>query len=282
MKRLHPLLVTTGLIGGLFLSSSAVAEDKLQEILTDREMTVGYIPYDVLTYRDGETNKITGFFPRLLERIAGEMDIPPDSIEYVATSWSDFATGLQTDRYDFTIAGLFSTIPRATSASFSDPLFYLGSSAMINADDDRFDDVDDVMDLDKGEYTIAVVSGEQSHEYVKKNFDNAEIEVIDSSDLTAAMLQVSTGRADVAMSDHFVVQKFVNNHEGMEDLFADNPYNMKPITWAVSHEDQQLLTFLNNALNYLGSTGELQELMRDSEYDIVPFIRGRREFRKVN
>ena len=129
---------------------------------------------------------------------------------------------------------------------------------------------------------IAVVSGEQSHEYVQKHFDNADIEVIDSSDLTAAMLQVSTGRADVAMSDHFVVQKFVNNHEGMEDLFADNPYNMKPITWAVSHEDQQLLTFLNNALNYLGSTGELQELMRDSEYDIVPFIRARREFHKVN
>lgn len=282
MTKLHPLVVTTGLIGGLFLSSSALAEDKLQEILNEREMTVGYIPYDVLTYRDEETNEITGFFPRLLERIAAEMNIPPDNIEYVATSWSDFATGLQTDKYDFTIAGLFSTIPRATSASFTDPLFYLGSSAMVNADDERFDDVDDVMDLDKEEYTIAVVSGEQSHEYVQQHFDNADIEVIDSSDLTAAMLQVSTGRADVAMSDHFVVQKFVNNHEGMEDLFADNPYNMKPITWAVSHEDQQLLTFLNNALNYLGSTGELQELMRDSEYDIVPFIRARREFHKVN
>lgn len=277
---LRSLAVTAGVLAATF--SATANADTLEQILEEREITVGYIPYDVLTYRDSDTGQIEGFFPDLLEKIAGQMNIPAENIEYVATSWSDFATGLQTKKYDFTIAGLFSTIPRATTASFTDPIFYLGNSAMVMEDDDRFDDVDSVMDLDKSEFTIAVVSGEQSHEFVQQNFENAQIEVVDASDLTAAMLQVTSGRADVGMSDHFVVQKFVSKQDGTEDLFANNPYNMKPITWAVRHEDQQLLTFLNNAIEYMASTGQLQEMMRDPQYEVVPFIRAKRELYKVN
>jgi len=272
------------LCAGLVLGCATVAQaddSTLDTILKERELTVGYISYDVLTYRNDDGD-ITGFFPRLLEKIAGQMNIPPENINYVATSWSDFATGLNTGKYDFTIAGLFSTIPRATSAAFTDPIFYLGNSAMAKTGDERFQDIDNVMELDKEEYKIAVVSGEQSHEFVKQHFENAQIEVVDSSDLTAALLQVTSGRADVAMSDHFVVQKFVAKQGGVVDLFADSPYNMKPITWAVRHQDQALLTFLNNAIEYMASTGELQELMRDSEYDVVPFIRQKRELHKVN
>ena len=210
------------------------------------------------------------------------MGIDSDDIEYVATDWSDFATGLQTGRYDFAIAGLFSTIPRATSAAFTDPIFYLGNSAMVLDGDDRFDDIETVMDLDQEDITIAVVSGEQSHDFVRNNFENAEIEVVRSSDLTAAMLQVMSRRADVAMSDHFVVRKFVAQQDGTRDLFPDNPWNIQPITWAVRHEDQQLLTFLNNAIEYMVSTGQLQEMMRDPRYEDVPFIRPVRELEPVN
>lgn len=265
----------------IFLAGTAQA-DRLQDILSDRELTVGYITYDELTYRDSDTNEIKGFFPELLELIAEEMGIDSGDIEYVATDWSDFATGLQTGRYDFAIAGLFSTIPRATSAAFTDPIFYLGNSAMVLDGDDRFDDIENVMDLDQEDLTIAVVSGEQSHDFVRNNFENAEIEVVRSSDLTSAMLQVMSRRADVAMSDHFVVRKFVAQQDGTRDLFPDNPWNIQPITWAVRHEDQQLLTFLNNAIEYMVSTGQLQELMRDPRYEDVPFIRPVRELEPIN
>lgn len=268
---------------GIALSlAGTVQADRLQDILSDRELTVGYITYDELTYRDSDTDEIKGFFPELLELIAEEMGIDSDDIEYVATDWSDFATGLQTGRYDFAIAGLFSTIPRATSAAFTDPIFYLGNSAMVLDGDDRFDDIETVMDLDQEDITIAVVSGEQSHDFVRNNFENAEIEVVRSSDLTAAMLQVMSRRADVAMSDHFVVRKFVAQQDGTRDLFPDNPWNIQPITWAVRHEDQQLLTFLNNAIEYMVSTGQLQEMMRDPRYEDVPFIRPVRELEPVN
>ena len=268
---------------GIALSlAGTVQADRLQDILSDRGLTVGYITYDELTYRDSDTDEIKGFFPELLELIAEEMGIDSDDIEYVATDWSDFATGLQTGRYDFAIAGLFSTIPRATSAAFTDPIFYLGNSAMVLDGDDRFDDIETVMDLDQEDITIAVVSGEQSHDFVRNNFENAEIEVVRSSDLTAAMLQVMSRRADVAMSDHFVVRKFVAQQDGTRDLFPDNPWNIQPITWAVRHEDQQLLTFLNNAIEYMVSTGQLQEMMRDPRYEDVPFIRPVRELEPVN
>lgn len=256
--------------------------DTLADIKGKGEISVGYIPYDELTYRDTDTGDIVGFFPSVLEKIVGEMGISPDKITYVATDWSNFTTGLQTGRYDLSIAGTFSTIPRASNAAFTDPLFYLGNSAMALEGDERFDNIEDVMDLDREEFTIAVVSGEQSHEFVKKAFKNAKIEVVRSADLTSALLQVMSRRADVALSDHFVVRKFVAAQEGAKDLFAGRPWNMQPISWAVRHEDQALLTFLNTALEYLASTGQLQEMMRDPAYKDVPFSRQSSELVQVN
>lgn len=256
--------------------------DTLAYIKEKGEISVGYIPYDELTYRDTDTGDIVGFFPSVLEKIVGEMGISPDKITYVATDWSNFTTGLQTGRYDVSIAGTFSTIPRASNAAFTDPLFYLGNSAMALEGDERFDNIEDVMDLDREEFTIAVVSGEQSHEFVKKAFKNAKIEVVRSADLTSALLQVMSRRADVALSDHFVVRKFVAAQEGARDLFAGRPWNMQPISWAVRHEDQALLTFLNTALGYLASTGQLQEMMRDPAYKDVPFSRQSSELMQVN
>lgn len=256
--------------------------DTLADIKEKGEISVGYIPYDELTYRDTDTGDIVGFFPSLLEKIVGEMGISPDKITYVATDWSNFTTGLQTGRYDVSIAGTFSTIPRASNAAFTDPIFYLGNSAMVLEGDKRFDNIEDVMDLDREEFTVAVVSGEQSHEFVKKAFKNAKIEVVRSSDLTSALLQVMSRRADVALSDHFVVRKFVAAQEGAKDLFAGRPWNMQPISWAVRHEDQALLTFLNTALGYLASTGQLQEMMRDPAYKDVPFSRQSSELVQVD
>lgn len=260
------------LLAWLGLSPVAYSGDTLSSILSEKKITVGYIPYDELTHRDLATGKIEGFFPEILEAIVTEAGIKPENITYVATDWANFAVGLQAKKYDLSIAGTFKTIPRATAAAFTRPIFYLGNSAVIRKGDTRFKGIKDVMQLDRPDLTIAVVSGEQSHGFVKSFFRKAKIKVIKSADLTTALLEVASKRADVALSDHYVVKSYVSKHPEMADLFAKNPWNIQPIAWAVRSDDQELLNFLNSAIDYLESTGKLKEIMAKQQYATVPFL----------
>lgn len=251
---------------------SAHAGDTLTRILSEKKLTVGYIPYDDLTRRDLSTNKIVGFFPDLIEAIAAQVGIKPENITYVATDWANFAVGLQAKKYDISIAGTFKTIPRASAAAFTRPIFYLGNSAVVRTGDGRFAKVTDVMQLDKPGMTISVVSGEQSHEFAKTAFHKAKLTVIKSADLATGLMEVTAKRADVALSDHYVVKSFVAKNPGTTDLFAHKPWNVQPIAWAVRSDDQDLLNFLNASLDYLDSTGKLSQIMRKPEYANVPFM----------
>lgn len=265
-------LALAGLMTVLGVNGAAHAEDTLTRMLSEKKVKVGYIPYDDLTHRDLSSGEITGFFPELLETMLAEVGIKPENIEYVATDWANFAVGLQAEKYDISIGGTFSTIPRASAASFTRPIFYLGNSAVTLKGDDRFSDVDDVMDLDRSDITIAVVSGEQSYHFVKNNFSNAQVKVVKSADLSTGLLEVTAKRADVAMSDHYVVKSFVAKHPETVDLFADNPWHTQPIAWSVRHQDQALRSFLNTTLDYMESTGRLQAIMEKDDYQNVPFL----------
>ena len=266
------LLAGTAALALLAAGGPALAGDTFARIMSVKKLTVGYIPYDDLTHRDLQSGKVVGFFPDLIEAIAGEVGIKPENITYVATDWSNFAVGLQARKYDLSIAGTFKTIPRASAAAFTRPIFYLGNSAVVRTDDPRFAKVTDVMQLDKPGMTVSVVSGEQSYEFAKANFTNAKLTVIKSADLATGLMEVTAKRADVALSDHYVVKSFVSKNPGTRDLFAANPWNVQPIAWAVRTDDQELLNFLNASLDYLDSTGRLQQIMKKKEYANVPFV----------
>lgn len=264
-----PGIAALGILG---LASTALAGDTFSRIMTEKKITVGYIPYDDLTRRDLASGKIIGFFPDLIEAIAADIGIKPENITYVATDWSNFAVGLQAKKYDFSIAGTFKTIPRASAAAFTRPIFYLGNSAVVKTDDPRFASITDVLQLDQEGLTVSVVSGEQSYEYARTNFTKAKVTVIKSTDLATGLLEVTAKRADVALSDHYVVKSFVARNPSTKDLFAQNPWNVQPIGWAVRADDQELLNFLNAALDYLDSTGKLQKIMSKPEYANIPFM----------
>lgn len=261
-----------GLAAALMMAASAASADALDRILKEQKITVGWIPYLSLTRRNLETNKVEGFMVEVLESIAKDLGIPKDNIEYVQTDWASFAVGLNGNKYDISIAPTFATIARSRAASFTKPLFYLGNSALARDGDKRFEDVKSVYDLDRPDVTIAVTQGEQSHEFVKRNFHKAKIKVVKSADITTTMLEVSSGRADLAMADAGVVHKFTLTHPGTMDVFAEHPWGVQPISWSVKPGEQRLLNFLNTSLSFLQSVGTLEEMMRKPDYEDVPFL----------
>lgn len=252
-------------------SLSSKQEDTFSKIKRESQMTVGFIVFPPFVIQNPNTKGLSGTFVETMEEIAGQMEV---EIEWQEATWSTFIAGLQSKKFDISIAPTFSTISRAKSVAFTTPLIAAGNSAIVRKGDQRFKTL---ADIDKKGIVIAVTQGEQGHEYAKANFKNAEIRVLAGGDQNLTFSEVLAGRADVALGDFWIVQQFVAQQPDLHDLFADNPYNITPVAWAVRYEDRSLLTFLNTALECLDTSGKLDEI--NQKYD-ANFLRSRRVWEK--
>jgi polar amino acid transport system substrate-binding protein len=230
-----------------------------QKIKSERVIRVGYVLAKPWVFKNPQTNELTGSFVDSMNEIARQMGV---KVEFTEATFDTFAAGLQSGQFDLSISPTFSTIPRAMSVAFTAPLGALGNSAVVRKNETRFNSL---KDIDQKGITVAVTQGEQGHEYAKNNFKNAKIEVIAGSDQNLAFSEVLSGRADVALGDAWFASNFAAQHANARDLFADNPYNVTPAAWAVRYEDQELLTFINTALDALETNGVLEAI--DKKYD---------------
>lgn len=270
MKKTHVLFSL--LLGGIFLLSGCAPkapDSLLEKVKQEQQLTVGYISYFDLTFKDLKTGEYNGFLVELLYEVVKDLDIPKDQIRFVETDWQNFGRGLEIGKYDFSIAGTFQTPPREKVVNFTQPIFYLGNGAIVGKDDDRFQTIED---FNRDSIVIAVVQGEQGYEYAQENLPNAELKVLSGSDLTLAPLQVKNGAADAALSDQYILKRYADQNPEVKDALSDRPYGVLPICWAVNKKEtsQSLLLYLNSRLQTLEENGFLAELQ--AKYaDKVPF-----------
>jgi polar amino acid transport system substrate-binding protein len=235
--------------------------DTFTKIKKEGVLRVGYILATPWVIKDPDTGKLSGTFVDTINEIARNMEV---KVEFVEATFATFIAGLQSKQYDLSIAPTFSTIQRAKSVAFTIPLMAAGNSAIVRTGDNRFKTLEDI---DQKGITAAVTQGEQGHEYAKANFKKAKITVIASGDQNLTFSEVLAGRADVALGDVWFSAKFAAEHPEAHDLFADNPYNVTPVGWAVRYEDLTLLTFINTSLEYLDTIGKLDEI--DRKYGVT-------------
>jgi cyclohexadienyl dehydratase len=253
------------------------SEGTLAKVLREKKLRVGYINYPPSVFPDPENGRLRGHFVETLEEILRQVD-PHIQILYEETSWADFSAALDTKRIDLSIAGTFATIPRAKVVAFTRPLVYLGRSAIVRSSDTRFTSDVGPMQFDRPDIKVAVVDGEGSHEFVKANFKNlANIVVFSGSDLSQCLAAVSSGQADVGMSDALETMKYARTHPEVTDLFADNPYDPTPIAWAVRQDDYAWKSFLDTALETLEVQGRLTAFEHNYDYRWLQPVR---EYRK--
>lgn len=232
----------------------AAAAGALERIEKEKTFKIGFIPSPPGVIKDPKTGELSGYYIDTVRVICEQMGVKP---VFVEAAWGTFVAGLQSGQFDLSIAATFATIPRALAVDFTHPIHYLGYSAIAKKGDTRFKTL---ADIDRPGVKVAVVQGAAGHEYVKQNFKNAQVTALATSDLTAPFVEVSAGRADVGIEDAWATKRYAAAHPEVVDLFAERPYNVLPIAWAVRKGEPELLTFMNTALDYMQINGRLDQL----------------------
>jgi ABC-type amino acid transport substrate-binding protein len=255
---------------GCLSCHSSESIDSLQRIKNEKKIRVGYISYSDITSQDNQTGQIKGFLVDVLYELLADLQLSKENVVFVETDWQNFGLGLETRKYDLSIAGTFNTPVRAKVVEFSRPIFYLGNGAVVRKDDDRFHSI---QDFNTPGITIAVVQGEQGYEFAKNNLQKANLISLSGADLSIAPLQVKLGKADAALSDQYVLRKYVLSNPEVKDALADNPYDVLPICWSVrkNHNDASLLAYINDQFDKIEKSGKLAEIM--TRYPMIPFAK---------
>ena len=257
------------LILTLYTCKESTEQDSLSRIIEGKSLKVGFIPYYDITFRNNQTGEVEGLLVEILYEITDKHKIPRKNIKFIETDWHGFGLGLKSGKYDISIAGTFNTIQRQKVVRFTTPIFYLGNGAAVLKSDNRFINIED---FDQSNVKIAVIQGEQGYEYARNNFKKAELKILSGSDLSLAPLQVKKGLADAALSDQYILRRYVNKNPELKDALANKPYFILPVCWSVSKksDDDELLQFLNRELKILEENGKLENIKSKYEH-LIPF-----------
>jgi len=256
------------IIGAVAITLSIVAltrsrqipqgEDTLAKIQKTGEINACTVVDPPAVIKDSKTGELSGQHIDALNLIAQKMSA---RVVWSETTFGNAAADLQSRRCDVVATDLFANVPRAEAVAFtSPPLFYIGESALVNKNSPYLD-VKDIFDFDRPNITVAVATGESGDIFVKENFTRAKVNRIDveSSDLTRFAVEVSSGRADVAIADSNTVRLYASQHPEVVDLFKDNSFALNPVGWAVRQGDTKWLEFINTSLQFLDTQGVLRQ-----------------------
>src|SRR5215216_1117239 len=230
------------------------AAQLMDKILRDKKVRIGYIPSPPGTIKDPASGDITGYYVEGVRYIFKTINVEP---EFIETTWANFAAGLQSGQFELSMAGTFATIQRAAAVEFTRPIHYLGYSAVIKKGDTRFKSLSD---FNREGIKIAVLQGGAGQEFVRENFPKATIVALATGNLTAPFIEVAAGRADMGTEDAFQARRFAAQQPSVEVLFSEQPYNVLPICWAVKRGNQDVLNFMNVAIEFMLGTGRWERI----------------------
>ena len=254
--------VSTFAVSVLFLSSGCkrsgdngapAARSTMAEVQRTKILRVGYVVFPPAVIKDPNSGEVSGLFVDAVRTLAERMNV---MVRFQEAEWATFAAGLQNGQFDLSIAPTYRTIPRAQAVAFTRPVIFLGNGVIARRQDSRFSDPSDLND---SSVTIAVAQGSAVQAYAQANYPRARLNVLATSNLSLALAEVAAGRADAALADHMTTAAFASRNSNVQDLFANRPFELTGVGWAVRRDDLEWLQFVNTALDYLLSTGRLEQ-----------------------
>lgn len=225
----------------------------VDKIRSTKRLRAAYVVYPPFVGKSG-AGAPTGYFIDLMAQIA---EAGGFTVEYEEAKWGTMVAGLESGRYDIVVSGIFPTISRSFSASFPEPVMYVGLSGVVPIGDKRKWTPDM---LKQSGLRIAVVNGEVGHEYVRRYLPDAKVIVLDTADITRSALEVQQGRADIAIAEAISMTEFSARNPGVRPVFIEEPLQTYGCTFMIRRGDPDWLAFINTSVSYMQASGVVEQL----------------------
>jgi len=256
------------------ISQDTQTVDTLDRIRQTGIIEACVIPEPPFVIKNAKTGVLSGLDVDTLNLIAEKINA---KVHWHESGINNFIADVQSGRCDVLAqSSLFAIIPRAMALAFTEPpLIYVGLTAIIRKNDTRFKNFKNIMEFDRPDITVAINTGAAGDLWVKEHFKKAQIKRIDTdaADATRFCVEVSAGRADLAIDGVDDIGYYASQHPEVIDLFRDHPFSLTPGSWAVRQDDVKWLHFLETALQFLDTQGTITQLEKKYNTHLLHLVK---------
>jgi polar amino acid transport system substrate-binding protein len=221
----------------------------IDKILANGKVRVGVALAPPWLLQDPSTHEYYGPANDIAVRVAEELGVP---LEYVDSGWDVLIAGLQSDKFDFTVAPMFASPERMEVIDFVN-YTVAGTCYFAKKDNDKVNSLDD---LNSSDVTIVTYTGTGTEEGIRDKYPEAVINsIVQPPGGGQPVEDVLSGRADVGPFDSplaiYLAQQFPELKIIPQDpeyciANADIPY---PIGMGFNKNDPAFTAFLQSVVD---------------------------------
>ncbi|MFD1556708.1 substrate-binding periplasmic protein [Paraburkholderia silviterrae] len=212
--------------------------------------------------RDAKTGEFSGFFADLCRNFG--QNVLKVKVEFVDTTWDNIVAGLQSDKWDLSMA-LNDTPEREKAVAFSVPATESSVSLVYNKSNPKIPKgAHSLADIDKPGMTIAVMSGTSMDKAISAAIKQAQITRMPGSDETR--LALMSKRADLLADESISNMLLTQGHPDWAVTIEPNPpLAEQGVSFAVRKDAPKAdLAVLNDYLSAQVKSGAVNRLIKTS------------------
>ena len=235
-------------------SESAKVSPVLNRIMAKKELIVGTaasMPPLNMTTKDGE---IIGAEIDLARAFASAMEV---KLTLSRLPFNELLPALEKGKIDMVLSGMTMTPQRNLKVAFVGPYFASGKSILTKKK--NVESVDELSKMNQPDKVLIALKGSTSQLFVEKLIPNAKLLLADDYD--QAVAGVRDDKAVAMVVDYPICFVSVSRYPDAGFITLGKPISYEPVGVALPANDSLLINWVQNSLNFLDKTGELEGLM---------------------
>lgn len=244
-----------------------------ERVMQSKTLRCGYILFPPAVMKDPNTGAFSGVAVDVMTKVGERLGLNIDWTEEVT-----FATnvqGLQTGRYDAVCITYWMNPNEGKFVGFSTPFYYSGMIGAQKCDKPR-----DEKDWNDPNFKIALLDGSVASRVTAARFPKAGVVTLpNSADLTQLLMNVTTGKADMAFVEPFHIAEWNANNPKDKLCGSEKPLVVFPNVIAIPQGDLAFKTMIDAALTDIINSGEMDQILDKYEKYPGSFYRLAKPFR---
>lgn len=234
------------LLGGLALTATLLLAGcgKSNDVLVVGT-NAAFPPFEYVGGQSGD--EIKGFDIELAKQIAKDAG---KTLKVENMKFDSLIVALNSGKIDFIASGMTITPERQASVNFSEPYYEATQVLLVNKDNDTIHTLDDIKDKH-----FAVQLGSTADMMSKKYTQN----VTAFNTGFEAIMELKNGKVDLVLFDSEPAANYLAKNPDLKLIKLDFPSEF--YGFAVSKQQPELLTSINNTLKNLKASGQYQALV---------------------
>ena len=236
----------------------AAKESSYDRVMRTGVLRCGYAIYPKFFERDLNSKAFSGMYYDLMEEIGKQLSLKIEWTEEVALS--NAFDGLKSNRYDVMCFPFNQTPGRSRVTEFTTPILIAPFYAYVRAGDARFDNA--YSKINDPSVTYAYLEGEFSQYLKAERFPKAQtLSLPNLTDVSQTLLQVSTGKADIASTEPSTAEPFLLNNPGKLKRVIGPSLRMQAAGLDVAVGEHALRAMLDTTIRAMLSSGVVEKII---------------------